>query len=245
MTLARVRGDRAEPARAPGPLVTWLGFAAYLVAVKVALDLFLPAAFRDPGQAAAFGWLPIGVVTVLGGIGAVLASRTGFPDPLASDISWGRRIGRAALIGLAFGATLVAFDMLTGYSRLAAAEHGIDRQYSDPLSMLLIFTAAPAYVEAVYRLFPIPLLLLVSTVAFRGRWQEPTFWILAMATSLLEPLSQTTWVLPASAPIFAFVFIHGFALNLSQAALFRRDGFVAAIVLRTAFYLLWHVAYVH
>ena len=34
-------------------------------------------------------------------------------------------------------------------------------------------------------------------------------------------------------------------LDLAQATLFRRNGFVVPIVLRTAFYLLWHVVYVH
>ena len=31
----------------------------------------------------------------------------------------------------------------------------------------------------------------------------------------------------------------------AQATLFRRYGFVASIVLRVAFYLVWHVTYVH
>jgi hypothetical protein len=230
----------------PGSLLAWLGFIAYLVAVKLALDLFLPDAFSDPGQAEAFGWAPIGIVAVLGGVGALLATRTGFPDALSPRVSIRQRIYLPALIGIGFAIVLITFDAVSGYSKLAAAHFGVEQQYSDPLSMLLIFTAAPAYVEAVYRLFPIPLmLLLISTLALRGRWQEPIFWVLAVATSLLEPLSQTTWALAVGAPIFAVAFAHGFALNLAQATLFRRYGFVASIVLRLGFYLVWHVVYVH
>jgi len=48
-----------------------------------------------------------------------------------------------------------------------------------------------------------------------------------------------------SAPLFVLAFAHGFALNFAQATLFRRYGFVASIVLRLGFYLVWHVAYVH
>jgi hypothetical protein len=45
--------------------------------------------------------------------------------------------------------------------------------------------------------------------------------------------------------MLAAVFALDFALNLSQAALFHRYGFVAAIVLRIAFYAVWHIMYVH
>lgn len=230
----------------PGSLLAWLGFMAYLVAVKLALDLFLPDAFSDPGQAEAFGWIPIGVVAILGAVGSLLSTRTGFPDAMSPRISRRQRLYVPALIGVGFAMVLVTFDLVSGYSRLAAAHFGVEQQYSDPISMLLIFTAAPAYVEAVYRLFPIPLmLLLISNLALRGRWQEPIFWVLAALTSLIEPLSQTTWALAVSAPIFAVAFAHGFALNFAQATLFRRYGFVASIVLRLGFYLVWHVAYVH
>ncbi len=63
----------------PGSLVAWLGFAAYMVAVKLALDLFLPDAFSDPGQAEAFGWAPIGLVAVLGAVGTLLSRQNGIP----------------------------------------------------------------------------------------------------------------------------------------------------------------------
>jgi uncharacterized membrane protein len=36
-----------------------------------------------------------------------------------------------------------------------------------------------------------------------------------------------------------------FAENVTQAALFRKYGFLAAIVLRMAFYIVWNVLYVH
>ncbi len=36
-----------------------------------------------------------------------------------------------------------------------------------------------------------------------------------------------------------------FATNLTQAAFFRRYGFLAAILVRVGFYLVWHVVYIH
>ena len=39
------------------------------------------------------------------------------------------------------------------------------------------------------------------------------------------------------------VFLQDFALNLAQAWLFRRYGFLSAILLRVSFYFLWHVGW--
>jgi hypothetical protein len=41
------------------------------------------------------------------------------------------------------------------------------------------------------------------------------------------------------------VVLAGFAFNMVQAGFFRRYGFLTAIIVRVAFYLIWHVAYVH
>jgi hypothetical protein len=44
---------------------------------------------------------------------------------------------------------------------------------------------------------------------------------------------------------WAFSVAEGFGLNLTQAAFFRRYGFVASIVVRLGYYVVWHVLYVH
>jgi hypothetical protein len=36
-----------------------------------------------------------------------------------------------------------------------------------------------------------------------------------------------------------------YMLNLSQAILFRKRGFLAAILMRAGFYLVWHAIYAH
>jgi hypothetical protein len=92
----------------------------------------------------------------------------------------------------------------------------------------------------------IPLLLwLVSTLLLRGRWQQPIFWVLAALTSLIEPLTQDMEALALGAPMFAAVIARGFGLNFIQATLFRKYGWLAAILMRVAFYVVWHMLYVH
>jgi hypothetical protein len=113
--------------------------------------------------------------------------------------------------------------------------------------MFLIFSAGAMYVEPIYRLLLIPLpLWLVSNVLLRGRFQVPVFWTVAVLASAFELLDQLAS--PAAQLGLAragFLAAHGFALNLVQAACFRRYGLVASIAVREGFYLLWHVVYVH
>jgi hypothetical protein len=73
-----------------------------------------------------------------------------------------------------------------------------------------------------------------------GRRHGATFWALAALTSLAEPagdlgLRELGW------GTMTAVFAQDYALNFAQAGVFRRRGFLAAILLRVAFYLVWHV----
>jgi len=101
-------------------------------------------------------------------------------------------------------------------------------------------------VEAFYRLVPIPLLLwLISNVVLKKRAQSQVFWILALLTSLIEPLTQDLDLGQFGMLLMASVFLLDYGLNLTQAALFRKYGFLAAIIMRVAYYVVWHILYVH
>ena len=96
-----------------------------------------------------------------------------------------------------------------------------------------------------YRLFTIPFLLwLISNVLLQGRGQVPIFWALAAITSLIEPLTQEVGLLAMGlVGAFALHFTTAYVFNFSQAVAFRRYGFLSAIVLRWAVYLVWHIGY--
>jgi hypothetical protein len=226
--------------------LVWAALFAYVVAAKLLLDAFLPGAFASPEQAGAFGWLPLTVVGSLGLIGAALSGRTGFP------VAWDRRLPAVrvvvapAVLGVVLGLINVVYDRATDASAVLNAAHGVTRQYTDFPSMFLIFTAAAVFVEPIYRLFLIPVpLWLISTVVLRGRWQAPVFWVLAVAASLFEPLDQTSAVADVAPWMLAFELTEGFALNMGQVVFFRRYGMVASVMVRLAYYLVWHVLYVH
>jgi hypothetical protein len=226
--------------------VVWLALMAYVVLIKVVFDAFLPAAIAAPDQRDAFSWPLIGVLGSLGLVGVLLMQRTGFPSALDARVSTRKRLLVPALLGLGLGVLHILIEIPTGFAQLNSAAHGVAQQYTGLLPTLLFFSAAPVLVESLYRFIPIPVLLwLVSNVMLRGRGQTQVFWALALLTSLLEPLQQTSVVSGIGPVVFGAVVGRGFALNLVEALCFRRYGFIAPIVVRETFYLVWHVLYVH
>jgi hypothetical protein len=245
-TLPQATEQKNSSRSIPGSVLVWLALAAYLALVKIVLDTLLPGAFADPAQASLFGWVPLAVFATLGLAGVWLSTKTGFPDAWDKRSSLGRRVLAPLVVGAGFGLALVLLDSVSGFARLVAARHGLTQQYTDFPSMLLIFTAAPIIVEVVYRLFLVPLVLwLTSSLLLKGRGQATIFWALAVLSSALEPFSQTPdlQILPGVLPELLAGFY--LAVNLTQAAFWRKHGFLAAILVRVGFYIVWHVLYVH
>jgi hypothetical protein len=224
----------------------WLVLATFMFIVKTILDIFLPQAFADPAQAAQFSWVNLSIYTLVGLIGVLLSQKTGFPDAWQAGQSLWHRLIFPTLIGSGLGVLMVLIDLPTGFTKMIAANHGTTQQYTDFPSMLLIFTAAPIIVETAYRLFIIPLLLwVISNVILKGNAQTPIFWMLAVLTSLLEPLGQSTDLLVLPGILAASLGTIYFGINMIQAGFFRKYGFLAAIMVRVGFYFVWHVLYVH
>jgi hypothetical protein len=226
--------------------VVWLGLMAYVMAVKVIITFALPAAFRDPSQAAVFSWPALGIFTAAGLIGVALSLQTGFPGALSEQVTSRQRFLLPVLAGLGFGVLYVIFDRLSGYSAFMLALRGQPSYNIAFPANLLIYQAGAILVEVIYRLLPIPLILwLVSRVILRGRAEVLIFWVLAVLTSAIEPLTQDLGDAAMGPAIMLTVMALDYGLNFSQAVFFRKAGFLASIVVRVAFYLIWHVAYVH
>ena len=204
----------------------------------------LPGRLHSPAQAAVFAWplLPLWAATGL--LGVALARRTGFPEAWGGRGANGRRLLVPALLGLALSVLVAATDRRTNWAGLAAVQHGLASIHIDFPASALVYPGGAIIVEVLYRLLPLPLLLwLISSLALRGRGRVQTFWALALLLSPMEPLSQDLALREFGLGVMAAVFVQDYALNLAQAALFRRHGFLAALALRVVFYLVRHVAY--
>jgi hypothetical protein len=224
----------------------WLMVAGVAVFAKVAITFGFPQAFADADQEALLRWPVLSLFVLAGLAGAALSARTGFA-PAAPRTRAAKLLGAAFLTGITFGLLMILLDRATHFSEALAANHGVNQQYTGFIPMFLVFVlAAPAIVEVVYRLFPLPLLMwLTSNVMLRGRGQERAFWMLAVVLSALEPFTQTPDLRVLPATVWMADASLQYALNLAQAAFFRHHGFIAPVVVRAGFYLVWHVFYVH
>jgi hypothetical protein len=227
----------------PESVLVYLGLMLYLVAIKAGLALF-PAVFRDPSQAAVFSWPALAIFTVLGAIGVVLSLRTGFPAALDRRISNSRRFLIPAALGIAFALLTIGIDSVVHWTRFLADLRGQPSFNIDFPASLFIYSGGAIIVEVIYRLAPVPLTLwLITVLSPRSKGQGAAFWALAALTSAIEPVTQDLPLLQLGALPFALVFGAGYAFNFAQAVCFRKYGFLAAILVRVVFYLVWHILY--
>jgi hypothetical protein len=242
----RTELPRRRSTHRPSAYTTWLGLMAGLVLISLVLRVFYPAALVDPTQALFFSAPALAAVGLIGLAGAWLARRAGFPEPWDPRFSNWRRLAVPAAVGLAAGGLLVGLDLLTGFSRVLAQRHGAAQQYTGFLPMLLAFAGASVFVQVIYRLLWLPgLLWLVSNGLLRGRAQVPAFWALAALTATLEPVTQWPDLVAVPGLAFAGRLALMLGLNFFEAVAWRKWGLVAMIVVRAAFYLVWHALYVH
>ncbi len=248
MTAPVAVGDRSPSSPPTAPLANSLWVWLVLVAVLVLVNLFITVVGagleRDP-RVGLFSWPAIAIFGVLGAVGIWFAHRTGFPAAWDPRVSTRQRFLYPALVGLGFGLLQVAVEQVTHSIQFFLAAMGL-AEFNAPFpGSLLFYTGGAIIVEVIYRLLPIPLLLwLISNVILRGRAQQPVFWVLALLTSAIEPLSQDLTAWQAGVPLVTVAqFVPHYAFNLTQAVFFRRYGFLAVILVRVGMYLVWHIGY--
>ncbi|MEP6743264.1 MAG: hypothetical protein ABJB61_12250 [bacterium] len=216
----------------------YLGLIAFMVAVKV-LFLLFPTVFPGADQEGAFAWTTILAIAVMGLIGLVLARRTGFPEIWDSKVSNRQRFLIPTFIGLVYGVITVLKDL----------PNPEPVHLKLPLS-IPFYTYGALLLEIMLRLFAIPLLVWIfSNLILRGRWQTQVFWLAAIVVALYEPLpymrEQLSGVsgLAISIVLVKWAIAPLFLANVITGWLFRKYGFLSALVMRLSFYLVWHIVY--
>ncbi len=176
------------------------------------------------------------VVATLGLVGVGLSERTGFPDIWDTRVPITHRLLIPLLLGMAFG---------LGFRVLGLGQSLPDPEQPPFPASIPYFLYGAGLSEILFRLFPMPLLVwLISNLLLRGRAQASVSWGAAGLSSLLEPLSQVGAMLllgVGSGPAIAFIFALILSVNLVQGWLFRACGFGASLVMRLAFYSVWHI----
>jgi hypothetical protein len=244
-TQRRAQTDQARRERLLRVYGPWVGMVAFLGALHLFI-VFVGAGLQDDPRSQLFDWPAIGIIGALGLIGVALADRTGFPAAWDASISNRQRWAVPLAVGAALGLCSVVHEQLFHSTQWFIAEHGSSAFNAPWPGSPLFYTGGAIFVEVAFRLLPIPLLLwLISSVALRGRWQTPIFWVLAALTSLLEPSTQDLAELGSGIPMAMLwtLFAIDYVENFTQAAFFRKYGLVASVAVRLGMYLVWHVGY--
>jgi uncharacterized membrane protein YvlD (DUF360 family) len=220
---------------------TYLVFALLALVAVLALSLMDPP-YPHPSQAESLRLQAFVPVVALGCLGAWLFGNIGLAIQPQGWPAWRNRAAKDIAIGLAFGLVAALLDWTFGVSSLVAKELGVASIHMALPYSALAYLAGAVAVETLYRLIPISLAVwLVSKMRPHGRATITAFWIVAVLTSFIEPVSQTAFL--ASQPVtllslglFIFIF------NMTGAWLLMRHGVASPLFMRLAFYAVWHVA---
>jgi len=187
----------------------------------------------------------VAIVAVAGGVGVHLASRTGFPAAWDRRVNTRMRFGYPLAIGAVFGVVAIVLDLTTGSIAFILDVTGGDRFNAPFPASILLYSGGAVVLEVIYRLLAIPVVLWIAfQLGLPERYRLISFVILAVLTSLIEPLSQAEVAFEAGRYDLAYSqFALAFAGNLAQAYFFLRAGFLAAISVRLGNYAVWHVLY--
>lgn len=222
--------------------IVWLLLVAYLGVASFLITFVVPVQFVDQSQAGFFEPRGVIAIGIMGLIGVWLSMRTGFPNAWDASVSNRQRLVIPILAGLVLGSLFLATDVITGLSRLQEEQQIVQSTDVAFPASLIFYPAASIVAEVPYRLLTMPLLLGLASIFVRGQTaRQRVFWMLAILTSTIEPLTNNAASQVLAPVALAFVLVQSFGTNLLQAAFFRKYGFVAAILVRAAFYISFHV----
>ncbi len=111
---------------------------------------------------------------------------------------------------------------------------------------LLFYPAIGFFVEILFHVLPLSVLLISLTSIFENISYKKTIWICILIVSLLEPIYQTIPMASSNQyPLWAvaIVWLNLFLLNLSQLLIFRRYDFISMYSFRLVYYMFWHVGW--
>jgi len=109
---------------------------------------------------------------------------------------------------------------------------------------LLFYPAIGFFVEILFHVLPLALLLITLTSIFRRVQYQNVLWISIIIVALVEPVYQTLWM-GDRYPLWAIAYVglHVFLINLIQLIIFKRYDFISMYSFRLVYYLFWHIGW--
>jgi hypothetical protein len=220
-------------------LVTYGLMVATLVGGKLYF-LTHPTDFPLEAQASAFEWRALLTLASCGLFGLAIAPYARFPDMWDRAVKYRNRLLVPLIWGALYGLVTIVRDL---------PNPSADHLYY-PAS-LPFYAFGAMFTEILLRLFGVTLITwLIGEIFLMGHLRSVAFWIANVVTSLYEPLPQLWEDLqrveqPVQLPVTLvnWAFQPLFLSNLLTGYLYRRFGFLTAVLFRLSFYAIWHVGY--
>lgn len=111
---------------------------------------------------------------------------------------------------------------------------------------LLFYPAIGFFVEILFHVLPLTILLFLLTSIFKKISYQKIIWLCIPIVSLSEPVYQTINMFSSNHfPVWASVtiFLNLFLFNLLQLLIFKRYDFIAMYSFRLIYYLIWHIVW--
>jgi len=222
--------------------IPFLAAAGLMLALKCLFDL-QPQDFPLRDQASAFAWPAVLLALGLAIAGRYAERGLGWPQLSAGNTSVRTGLLYAGIAGAVYGAiTIGQFVLARGHHPLAESEWvHVPLPWSVPF-----YTYGTLFLEFMLRLGSLTILTWgLYTVLLRRRLPNIIFWSVNVLVSLFEiwpfmarDIQRGDWMSVAITPIQPL-----FLSNMYEGWLLRRYGWLAPLIFRAVFYLLWHVLF--
>ncbi|HMO16163.1 MAG TPA: hypothetical protein PKD64_18765 [Pirellulaceae bacterium] len=212
-----------------------------LIAIICSLLLSaLPVEYPHPSQEESLRVTSLLPILALGGLGVWLFSMTSIGRRQVATVKFGAYI-QAMVWGLGFGLVAVGLDYTLEISKTLASVLDIKSIHLSAPYSILAYLAAAVVIETMFRLLPLGVVTFAAEkFGAKSRVLIFVFVVFAMLTAVVEPISQAGVF--ASRPgamlaIAAFIYLYGLVASWQM----WKTGPSACILMRIAFYLVWHV----
>jgi hypothetical protein len=111
---------------------------------------------------------------------------------------------------------------------------------------LLFYPAMAFFVEILFHVFPMTLLISVMSSTLKNLNFNAISWISIFIISIAEPIYQTIDMASSKHfPLWAVVYVgfHIFLINFFQLLIFKKYDFISMYSFRLVYYLFWHIGW--
>lgn len=110
---------------------------------------------------------------------------------------------------------------------------------------LLFYPVIAFFVEIIFHVLPLTIVLLLLTSVFKTSDLNKTIWISIIVVALLEPAYQVIYMTSQPTWSMMVVWVNLLLFNLLQLFIFKKYGFITMYLSRLIYYLFWHIAWGH